>query len=546
MGFGSALAAAGPGAQAATTSDPFPEAVEPDGTVVQTRKVATVPSASGPARLNRLVSPYDGSGRVFVNDQRGQLYVVTPGDASDLPAAELFLDLNDFPISGQTPRVTFEGGFQSFTFHPEFAGNGKFYTFHTVRGRNATPDFDVTGNDAFNILVNEWTDPTPGDNVYDGAAPRELLRIGSPGDGHFGSALAFNHHAQPGDADYGNLYVSIGDTGFPADRFDTGQDRNNLSASILRIDPAGTNGVNGRYGVPDDNPFLDDGDVFDEVFALGVRNPQSLTFDPETGRGFFADIGSGVVEEVNLLTPGANYGWSEREGPFGFVPGPGGDPSDVVDLTPTPAGFTDPIAAYDHDEGFAITGGPVVRNAASALNGRYLFGDLVRGRLFTINADDPSAGGIDGIREVLLTDETGTVEGDFLDLLQAENASITRADLRFGEDEFGNLYLINKQDSTIRVLVNAGLAGDFDGNGIVAQGDLNRVLNNWGLPRGDWENADDFATLAIDQEELNRVLNNWGSTAGVAPNLHGSDVPEPGWAAGLVGIAALRARRRGT
>ena len=440
------------------SSDPFASPITHDGTIVQTRKVATLPLINGHVvKMNRLESPYDGSGRVFVNGQRGKIFVVTPGAEPALPQATQFLDVANFPGYDDRLTISFEGGLQSFVFHPDYASNGKFYTFHSIRRTTAiAPDFSVRGGttDAFNIILNEWTDPTPADNIYDGGLPREVLRIGNPGDGHFGGGLAFNRNTQPGDDDYGNLYITLGDAGFPGDRFNTGQDTTAINAAILRIDPLGNNGVNGQYGVPADNPFVGTPGMFDEWYAYGVRNTQHLAFD--TGgdqKAWFADIGSGVIEEINVLEPQANYGWSEREGSFEFVSAPGGGNPGVVGLNPASPAFTDPVAEYDHSEGFAITGGYVVRVPGFDLDGRYLFGDLVKGRVFAFDVDPLPAGGQAAIAEVLLTDESGSVVGDFLDLLQTQNPAITRADLRFGTDESGNYYLINKQDNTIRALV---------------------------------------------------------------------------------------------
>ncbi len=93
--------------------------------------------------------------------------------------------------------------------------------------------------------------------------------------------------------------------------------------------------------------------------------------------------------------------------------------------------------------------------------------------------------------------------------------------------------------------IGSALAGDYNGNGSVEQGDLDLVLNNWGGPRtaGFVANADGFATANVDQEELDRVLNNWGSTSG--PGLSGVSVPEPATLA-LVGVGyAAMLRRRG-
>ncbi|MEM1026797.1 MAG: hypothetical protein AAGJ38_01805 [Planctomycetota bacterium] len=93
----------------------------------------------------------------------------------------------------------------------------------------------------------------------------------------------------------------------------------------------------------------------------------------------------------------------------------------------------------------------------------------------------------------------------------------------------------------VNPVAGPSLEGDFNDSGTVEQGDLNLVLSNWGGPRGEWANADGFATPSVDQEELNRVLNNWGS--GKSPDFRGVAVPEP--AAGLVlGVAAFVLWRR--
>ncbi|MEM8781277.1 MAG: hypothetical protein AAGE65_00340 [Planctomycetota bacterium] len=104
---------------------------------------------------------------------------------------------------------------------------------------------------------------------------------------------------------------------------------------------------------------------------------------------------------------------------------------------------------------------------------------------------------------------------------------------------------LNTQSDVYRLvlpLTVAGLEGDYNDSGSVEQGDLNFVLNNWGLARGDWANADGFETLNVDQEELNRVLNNWGNSL-AAPDLSGSAVPEP-TAAAVWGLSGFLLTRR--
>ncbi|MEM8783411.1 MAG: PEP-CTERM sorting domain-containing protein [Planctomycetota bacterium] len=109
-----------------------------------------------------------------------------------------------------------------------------------------------------------------------------------------------------------------------------------------------------------------------------------------------------------------------------------------------------------------------------------------------------------------------------------------------------------EDDSDAVLLVTRGIVGDYNGSGQVEQGDLNLVLNNWGLdtspeaagvPAG-WVN--DRPSGVIDQAELNGVLNNWGATG--PPSLPGAAgnavVPEPAGAIGLGGAVGLLIRRR--
>ena len=99
----------------------------------------------------------------------------------------------------------------------------------------------------------------------------------------------------------------------------------------------------------------------------------------------------------------------------------------------------------------------------------------------------------------------------------------------------------------VRLVDNAvtiGLAGDYNNNGSVEQGDLDLVLNNWGGPRtaGFIANADGFASTNVDQEELDRVLNNWGSSN--APAFNSVSVPEPALTTLLLGGVLAGSRRR--
>lgn len=151
-------------------------------------------------------------------------------------------------------------------------------------------------------------------------------------------------------------------------------------------------------------------------------------------------------EELNLLVPGADYGWFEREGTFVVDPL---DAGIIYDLPADDAGYTYPVAMYDHDEGIAIAGGYVYRGAAiPQLQGQYVFADLVTGRMFHVPVDELVQGELAEIKELTLLDPTGNPTR----LKQIIGAN--RADVRFGLDADGEIYLLTKTDGQIRKLFN--------------------------------------------------------------------------------------------
>ncbi|MEM8783812.1 MAG: hypothetical protein AAGE65_13285 [Planctomycetota bacterium] len=136
--------------------------------------------------------------------------------------------------------------------------------------------------------------------------------------------------------------------------------------------------------------------------------------------------------------------------------------------------------------------------------------------------------GLQGLTEEIWPELTIEFDQAAFDALHGENSFVLEDFLAF---EFSTS------------LVVPGLAGDYNDSGQVEQGDLNLVLNNWGLPRPFEANAEPFATASVDQEELNRVLNNWGDRAG-PPDMSRLDVPEPGGLAVALGLSGLMLRRR--
>lgn len=453
-------------AQSTLSTDPFPDSIpRSEGAVrVAFAEFAVLPDIAGvPARMMLLLDE-PGTQRVFVNDMRGALYRVSYDGRSVIR----YLDLNGARWGVRVQSQGRERGFQSFAFHPQFAqsgtpGFGKLYTWTDTEDLEPAPDFRPGGgNRTHDTVLLEWTARNPAAAVYDGAPPRELLRIEQPFANHNGGRIAFDPLAAPGDPDYGLLYVGLADGGSGGDPLGNAQNRASPFGKILRIDPLGRDARNGKYGIPAANPFAADADTttLGEIFAYGVRNAQHFAWDPATGRMIASDIGQGTIEELDVVTAGANLGWNVWEGSYHY--GRGG--VDLADPRSDPA-VTYPFVEYDQTDPLflpqsAITGLAVYRSTEIAqLRNSILFGDLPSGELFRVPADDLPSGGQSAIRRVLL-DRRGEAR-TLLEVIEEKNRSqgrdpATRADLRLHPGPQGRIFLLNKADGVIRVLVPDG------------------------------------------------------------------------------------------
>jgi glucose/arabinose dehydrogenase len=283
-----------------------------------------------------------------------------------------------------------ERGFLGVAFHPNFQENGLLFTFSS-EPVGPPPDFTtIPAGETANCqsVIIEWQVANPGDSdaVVDPNSARVLLRIDKPQFNHNGGAVNFGPD--------GMLYIATGDGGAADDQGlghspqGNAQDLSNPLGKILRIDPLGNNSANGQYGIPEDNPFVGEGNVVQEIYAYGFRNPFRFSFDSATGELWTGDVGQNDIEEVDVVHSGGNYGWRIKEGTFIFDPN-GQDPGFVsADSPGEPADLIDPVAQYDHDEGLAIIGGFVYRGSAlKFLRGTYVFGEFAQtfsndGRLF--------------------------------------------------------------------------------------------------------------------------------------------------------------------
>jgi glucose/sorbosone dehydrogenase len=491
-----ALIAAGPSdAQVGTpvASGSMPAKVMKRGLTVEIRDVVRLPDTrglrpadqdvvpAGWARINYVRDLPDG--RRFVNDSRGLLYLL---DRDNKPSVYANVGAA-FPFAVYD---RLESGFIGFTFHPEFARNGLFYTVHGERAKDnpATANFippRYTRADVNNFnVITEWHATNPAANTFEGMR-RELLRVGQVVANltHPFGDVEFNPTAKPGDPDYGLLYTSGSDLGFSngggpnANNPSQAQRLDTVIGAILRIDPrspsvsGGVKGL-GDYTIPKANKFAADNDpkTFGEIYAYGFRNAHRLSWDLTDGTMFASDIGMNNIEEINIVHEGSNYGWMKREGLFeNGITRPGGKLDQLFPLSPemmkgrVKDEFVYPVAMYDHTQGQAVTGGFAYHGRVAALRGKFVFGDIVRGRVFVADlavmkkADDGIPETVAPVEEVQLyvRDASGNrTYVTFRELIEATNGTTaTRADLHFSRTRDGELFLTSRQDGMIRTLV---------------------------------------------------------------------------------------------
>jgi hypothetical protein len=444
------------------STDPFPPIQTTDGITVSFVEFATIPDGGGQAPRMMHFIDEPGTKRLFVSTMRGPLYSVS----YDGKTVTEYIDINAAAWSMPVQSQGSERGFQSFAFHPEFSrkgapGYGKFYTYTDTSDIAPKPDFTSSGaNRSHDTVLVEWTAKDAAAPTYDGGAPRVLFRVAQPFSNHNGGEIAFNPLVPQGNAEFGLLYVGSADGGSGGDPMNMAQHLGSIFGKILRIDPLGRNSANGQYGIPAGNPFVKKTDALGEIYATGVRNPQRFSWDSKTSRMFVADIGQNIVEEISPVTAGANLGWNKWEGSYLYA-GRGG-----IDMANprSEAGMTWPVAEFDHRDPLfsraAITGVYVYRQTAiKQLQNLLIFGDNPSGEIFYVHADQLPTDNPSAIRRILLNDK-GTPK-TLLQIIKEKNAEqgkppATRADLRFGLGPQGQIFIMNKRDGIIRLLVPDG------------------------------------------------------------------------------------------
>jgi len=422
--------------------DPLPARIIKSNLVLQLEEVMTAPPSADKvptARINQMTVLKGEKERVFLADLRGKLYLFRHNTMQEV------MDISKLkPAFIHTPGLA--SGLGSYAFHPGFNTNGLLYTTHTEKAGSALADFRY--HDSIRValqwVVTEWKVDSPLSDTFV-CKGRELFRINMPVEIHGMQQIVFNQLATRDSADYGLLYIGIGDGGSAENGLSYLCNSNTkLWSSVLRIDPAGNNSANKKYGIPSINPYANDKvpGAAGEIFARGFRNPNRISWSPD-GKMLISDIGLNNIEELNIGFAGADYGWPAREGTF--LLNYKGRMNVVYTLPAGKSKFINPVVQYDHDEGNAISAGFVYTGSIPLLKDKYVFGDIVRGRVFYVENSSLVPGKQANIKEfnLVFDDKPST----FLEVTKN-----SKADLRIGIGENDEMYLFTKTDGKIWIV----------------------------------------------------------------------------------------------
>ena len=334
-----------------------------------------------------LVATPPGDPRLFIAEQRGVIKVYKDGAVQ----STWFLDIRSKVLSGGLQ------GMLGMAFHPDYATNRYVYVYYT----DLNGDSVVERYQAFSGLP----------DLVDPSSATQIMLIPQPSFDHNGGYLNFGPD--------GYLYIAMGDGSLNGDENNLAQDPGSLMGKLLRIDVDSAS----PYAIPADNPFVGVGGYEEEIWALGLRNPWGVRFDPATGDLWIADVGDLSWEEINF-TPassmgGENYGWRLMQGTHCYNP----------PVNCNPGGLQLPIYEYPHEPGIcSVTGGGVYRGSdIPAFIGHYFLSDYCGGKLWSFRYD--------GSNLTDFTDWTSEV---------TEGGTSAGIIVGFGFDRDGEMYMVDR------------------------------------------------------------------------------------------------------
>jgi len=338
---------------------------------VDTSALSGTPEPPSPYRPKRLYPGYSPPFPIMAKPVSGppgpnaQLLVIHQDAPYGPTALSVILDQPDStePVKGRKIWDTPQGGTAyDLAFHPQFPKRPFVYLGWNgplEGGKRKSKASRITRHTVTRVFPLEL-DPAPGQTVIEWES-----------DGHNGAALCF--------APDGKLLVTTGDGTADSDNDEMGQRTDTLQAKLLRLDVEGTGDGKG-YAVPSDNPFVSDKRFAPETYAYGLRNPWRICSDPSTGQIWVGNNGQDMYEQAYLIRPGANYGWSVKEGSAPF--------HEKRVAGPTP--ISPPTVEHHHAQFRSLTGGVVIPPGEASLpdlSGAYVYGDYSTGRVWAVKHD---------------------------------------------------------------------------------------------------------------------------------------------------------------
>ncbi len=411
-----------------------------------------------------LTSSRDGTGRLFVVQQRGIIKVVQPGETTTTD----FLN-----VSGVVSSTGSERGLLGLAFHPQYSTNRRFFIYYTRQSDGA-------------IEIAEYEASVGNPNQANPAAIRTIITIPHPISNHNGGTVLFGPD--------GYLYAGTGDGGGGNDSSNNAQNINSLLGKFLRLDINTPVGQVPAYNIPPTNPYAGATPGLDEIYAVGMRNPYRFSFDRGgTNQLWVGDVGQDAIEEVDIITLGGNYGWRVYEG------------TQCTNLDPglcTPTNYLLPVFQYTSGSPSprcSVTGGHVYRGLQRTFGtAAYIHADYCTGEIFqwfdagqTLRLDTArniSGFGEDDDGELYIVGLGGTVDKLVRQQTSADFDGDLRTDLSIFRPSTGVWYILQSSNATARIqgFGSGGdipTAEDFDGDNITDIGLYRPTEGSWYLFR---------------------------------------------------------------
>lgn len=340
----------------------------------------------------------------YVLEQTGKILRL-PRDGS-IDGRDVFFELPAGQILQPENGGHNEEGLLGMAFDPEYAETGYVYVYYSQRGEAPAQQ---TGNrrrgrrsfPRHSILSRFSAEETDIGRVVDPKSELVIMKIPQPYGNHNGGTILFGPDQM--------LYVALGDGGAANDPHENGQNKENLLASILRIDVRDAT-AEVPYKIPADNPFVNESASRGEIWAYGLRNPWRMSFDRMTGELWCGDVGQVTWEEIDRIVKGGNYGWNLMEATHPFPKTRELDPE-------VRAGLLLPVAEYGREFGISVTGGYIYRGKLiPELEGYYIYGDFQTTGMWAVKEDREA-----GKHEVIALGDAPALISSFAELPNGEH-----------------------------------------------------------------------------------------------------------------------------